>query len=103
MCSAQLRPHTNTPVTQSSTSTTRPVSISRTSWELHSTHLHDLDIVGCKGSTVLDYKITLHRLSLSDIELLGSGTGWRSVLLAIAGQLPNLRKVILSEMRLRSG
>jgi hypothetical protein len=64
-------------------------------------HLYELDIGDCKADTqcltnlILRHKTTLRRLTLSDIHLLGPDLGCRSVLTAIAGQLPNLRKIRL--------
>jgi hypothetical protein len=80
---------------------TTKVSLGNALGDVHFPHLYDLDIGECRADTqwltnaILRHKITLRRLTLSDIHLLGPGLGWRSVLTAIAGQLPNLRKIRL--------
>jgi hypothetical protein len=73
--------------------------------DLHFTHLYELAVGGCNTdpqyltTAILRHKTTLRRLSLSDIglrDLLGPAPpGWRAALVAIAGQLPHLRKVRL--------
>ena len=69
--------------------------------DIHFSHLYDLAIGGCMTKTqylidvLLRHKATLRRLSISDIHLVDPGRNWPSFFDAIAGKLPNLRKVKL--------